>query len=238
MASKRRLGKKLSKAAWYGDKLAVEELLRERADPNFEGGFFCHPPLMAAHQGGDHTEIMVMLVEAGADVLTLSSSLGWFAQEGNTTMVRLLLNAGAKPDEVGGKYIETPLIAACKSGHQSIVSELIKAGTDVNAISAAGITPIFGASLTGNGVMVFDLIEAGANVNTTCGGITPLMAAAQSGDFSTLRILINNGAEMNRIVKNTTRKMPPVKNGMSALDVYRAFHGEGRGVELLAGNNG
>ena len=237
MASRKRLSRKLTRAAEHGDIFAVERLLQEGADPNFEGDFFHHPPLIAAHLlGGDYGAITLMLVEAGADVLTLSPFLGWFAQEGNITMVRLLLNAGARPDELGGEFDETHLIAACKSGNHIVVKELIEAGADVNAVSAPGLTPILAASMSGDDQMVSALVEAGANVRLLFHGITPLMAAAQSGDVPTMRTLIDNGSEMSRTVANAPKTIRPIENGMSALDIYRLFHGEGEGVELLSGN--
>jgi Ankyrin repeats (3 copies) len=63
-----------------------------------------------------------------------------------------------------------------------IVSFLITAGANVNAVTQRRITPLHVAAQKGNGKIIQLLVEAGANVNVCSGvGCTPLHEAAANG---------------------------------------------------------
>ena len=234
MASANKLGRRLSRAVSKGEIIFVERLLAEGADPNYESIFFPKPLVSARkHQ---YTSIMLALIEAGADIRMLFPSLGWFAQKGETAIVKLLLEAGSGPDDMKGKLGETALIAACTAGQLEIVNLLIEAGADVNAITStkSGITPLIGASLAGKSKVVEVLLAAGADVGKPTGGVSPLMGAAQRGDLATIRLLIDNGADISAKMKDRSATFP-ITYGMSALDVYRTFNGglESEAIRLL-----
>ena len=63
-------------------------------------------------------------------------SVGYYS--GDVQTVRVLLPYVCK-EAINGKHDDTPLTAACKGGHASVVTELVKAGADVNLQDRWGI---------------------------------------------------------------------------------------------------
>ena len=82
-----------------------------------------------------HSDIVRMLIDAGADVST--NSYGWAAIHdavicGDPEIVKLLLDNGANINAVAwGKW--TPLFMAVEKGHTSIVRVLLDGGANINA---------------------------------------------------------------------------------------------------------
>ena len=64
MASTKKLGRRLSRAALEGEIIDVERLLAEGADPNFESTF-CWKPLRSTHDAG-YAEITHAVADKGA----------------------------------------------------------------------------------------------------------------------------------------------------------------------------
>ena len=111
-------------------------------------------------------------------------------------IVRVLLNAGARPN-VQGKN-GTPLLAASMGGNRYIVKILLDAGADVN--SGLGVdgasTPLFKASAAGHELIVKMLLRSGANPNIPSYDpdgsgdlLTPLQAAEAAGHMEVANIL-------------------------------------------------
>jgi len=225
MPNRKTLGRRLSRAVSRGEIIFVERLLAEGADPNYESIFRLKPLLSARKH--HLTSIMLALIEAGADIRMLFPSLGWFVQEGETAIVKLLLEAGIGPDDMKGKHGETALIAACKAGQLAETRLLIEAGADVNAMTSTKIalTPLIGASLAGKSKVVVMLLAAGADVQKTAGGVSPLMRAAQRGDLPTIRLLVENGADVSAKMEYKSRSTFPNTYGMTSLDIYRTYNG-------------
>ena len=59
----------------------------------------------------------------------------------------------------------TPLMQAAQSGHHSLVSTLIQAGSSLSASSACGYTALHLGCIHGRSGVVETLVLAGANVN-------------------------------------------------------------------------
>jgi ankyrin repeat protein len=89
-----------------------------------------------------------------------------------------------------------PLTAECKSGHISIVMELVRAGADVNR-QGAFYTPLTAACEGGHVSVVLELLTAGADVTLQGALYTPLTAACEGGNVSVIKVLIKAGAGVN-----------------------------------------
>ena len=92
----------LVKAAWGGNREAVEFLLARGADIN-EAGNFDRTPLMVASFVGN-TETVKLLLERGADVNFRDTygdtALSFARQRKHAAVMRLLRQAGAKDDQL------------------------------------------------------------------------------------------------------------------------------------------
>lgn len=105
----------------------------------------------------------------------------------------------------------TPLMYAASSYSNSPVSELVKAGVDVNARSKRGETALMASAVTG--MADKDLLNAGAEVNAVNDdGMTALMLLVQRGDPGEVETLLKAGA--NARMKDS--------KGRTALDYLNA----------------
>jgi ankyrin repeat protein len=117
------------------------------------------------------------------------------AEKGNTEIIKLLLQAGARYDAafaIGSDHSHafinsvntskhngaTPLYIACENGHTSAIPVLIAAGANVNAVMDDYATPLFIAAQNGHTEAVSLLLKAGADRSIAWKGtITPLLMA-------------------------------------------------------------
>jgi len=119
------------------------------------------------------------------------------------------------------KNEETPLTAACRYGHVSIVNFLIQQGADINKNGENGETPLMAAIkyllLLGGGRVtpeyhsfIHYLVTQGADVNgMDFYGNTPLTLACELGDKSLVKYLVDQGAQLyGRAVFNIVLKTP------------------------------
>jgi ankyrin repeat protein len=189
-----------------------------------------------------HPEIVRLLVAAGADVQARSEvrprvvhtgnrfgdrnesrgvatlELGGFtpllfaARQGDLESARILLDAGAKVDDVA-PIGATALVVAAHSGQGAFARMLLEKGADVNA-AGAGYTALHAAVLRGDLALVNALLARGANPNAPIAkgtpsryyskdwalnasalvGATPLWQAARYGDVPIMRALAAAGA--------------------------------------------
>ena len=108
-----------------------------------------------------------------------TTALHWAVERDDLDMADVLIRAGAR---VGVRTREgvTPLQLASINGSAAMLTRLVKAGADPNALlTPAGDTALMMAARTGKADALRVLVEAGANVNAreTWGGTTPLMWA-------------------------------------------------------------
>jgi ankyrin repeat protein len=115
---------------------------------------------------------------------------GLAAREGQTEIVRLLLDAGADPRRVSGLMGGTPLHEACYFGHADVVQLLTertgKDGVPAVEIDAQGayngLTALHDAVWHGHAEAARALVEAGARLDlTTHAGWTPRELASLYG---------------------------------------------------------
>lgn len=126
------------------------------------------------------------------------------AYEGQTTVIKDLLDKGADVDERGGcglwsvgAFGATPLLCAAVGGHMETVKELIARGADVNAIASRPIsTPLIAAAIAGHANIATLLIEKGADIDYA-------MTELKSGGWGTV------GANGLKLLERFAKKQQP-----------------------------
>ncbi|NXK04439.1 ASB3 protein, partial [Herpetotheres cachinnans] len=120
------------------------------------------------------------------------------ARRGSLESVRVLLEAGADPNEVTTEAT-TPLFLAVENGHADIVNFLLQHGANVKGPhSWSGWNSLHQASFQGCTEIMKVLLEKGASKECKDDfGITPLFVAAQYGKLESLRLLVSHGADVN-----------------------------------------
>jgi ankyrin repeat protein len=152
----------------------VKKAIKDGADVNIEYEF--DQPLLFTVAGGEHTEIMKLLINAGADIN---------------------IEAG------GHNHGATPLFSAVWEGDTEAVRLLIDAKANVNAKQTSGATPLWWAAEHGHTEIVRLLIEAKADVNAARNGTapgddgveTPLLIASDRGHTEIVKLLCAAGAD-------------------------------------------
>ncbi|RMD78508.1 MAG: hypothetical protein D6809_05650, partial [Gammaproteobacteria bacterium] len=157
-------------------------------------------------------------------------------EAGRTAIVRLLLEAGADPDQANPAG-RTPLMEAAARGELELVQLLLQAGAHPDRKDRWGETALFDAVRGGHLAVARRLLEAGADpnvANTRPGrepdsGYTPLMYAVAKAGVGTfedwaamVELLLAHGADPNH-------RAP---NGATALSVALRYGG-GDMVALL-----
>ena len=134
-----------------------------------------------------------------------STALHWAAFHDDVDMVRLLVAAGANVKVATREGAITPLFMACENGNAAIVSALLKAGADANAVNANGTTALMTAAASGSVDAVKVLVEAKADVNAkeSAHGQTAVMFAAALNRAEVVRYLLEHGADPNIASKVT-----------------------------------
>ena len=130
------------------------------------------------------------------------------ARFGRDAVVRLLLEAHAKPGRADGLGI-TALHCASERGHSDVVEMLLDAGASPDQARENGTTPLYLAARDGHGAAVKLLLARGADaeacmlpVRDAAAGMTPLYAACSRGHTEVVTLLLEAGAAVDRA--NTT----------------------------------
>ena len=184
-------------------------------------------PLLAA-VAGQHETVVRMLIEGGSSTNAADTdgvtALHIAAQRGFTSIVRLLVDAGAnvylaQPPTPGQifhpmnimQYIQkvtdhfrrltcwTPLMAAAYGGHVDIVKILIKCGADVNVTFDDGSTALHIAAEYGHRKIVRTLLKSGSEVDSrNHSEMTPLAVAAKKGNLNIVHTLLKKSARVGK----------------------------------------
>ena len=182
----------------------VRLLLERGARPNAKGGGF-GTALAAAINYRYESIVRILVIEWGADVnlpgdIIYKNALQAAAHCGSEQMVKLLLEQGARINEVGGFY-DTALQAAAgrDAGDLGIVKLLLKSGAEVNTLPGGYYgSALQAASGCGHTAIVQLLLDEGADVNTVGGDFgTALQAASFFGHQAVVQLLLESGAEVN-----------------------------------------
>ncbi len=125
---------------------------------------------------------------------------------GDLDAVRRQLADGAEVDARfpvmnGFNDAHTPLLVACRDGHEAIARELIAAGADVNATEPTfGAVPLHKAVYNGHAGITALLVkesETDLNYQGATNGYTPLHDALWHGYEECARVLIDAGARLD-----------------------------------------
>ena len=138
--------------------------------------------------------------QAQADGMTV---LHWAAFKNRSTIVRQLLESGAKVD-ARTIYDITALSIAAERGFADSVEVLVEFKADVEAKRLGSETPLMLAARNGDLRTVNSLIKAGAEVNEKePKGQTALMWAAAAGNADAVDALVNADANIDERLKKT-----------------------------------
>jgi len=177
----------LSESVMLNHQGYVKQLLKEkRASVNCYTGLF--PPLTIAAKNG-HTEIVQMLLKAGADVGLSVPPCTPPAYEcaicGKTTPI----HADLKNDD--------PAMLACGACNQK------PAVFDVTSMDHTGFTALHcAAKKTGNEKTVRMLLKYQADIESVSNtGMTPLMLAVEAKQHKNAEVLLESGADPNAVNK-------------------------------------
>ena len=178
----------------------VVQLLLEilDADPDVDVSAAASEALMRALAGPTRSEIVRLLLAAGADVNVEGSDQPLHLAVRNSQsadVVQLLIDAGA--DVNAFDHIQnTPLLMASEGNDAAVVRALIDAGADVNFQNRRGHALTNAAESSTNPAVVRALIDAGADVNAF--DYTPLMIAAKhNSNPEVVQVLLDAGADVN-----------------------------------------
>ena len=200
-------GECLTYAIYHSPFEFIVELLDLGADPNWpsDDGF---PPLIAALSCAspspgssarpDLYEIVELLLDRGADVhqrgLNDYTPLHWAAGDGLLSIVDLLLEYGADPNEITRiDNMETALEVASVAGHRNVVDRLRPLTTRLDWQDA---------SRTGDVKALARMVRAGHDIDAYDGfGQTALMRCASAGHREAVDWLIAHGADLDHTSK-------------------------------------
>lgn len=134
------------------------------------------------------------------------TALHFAALKGHESIIRLLLDRGAKVDMQDISYGISPLHIAALEGHEPVVRLLLDRGADVSIGDLTGRTALVWAaryaSLDKEIVGVFRLLlERGADIDIRereCGG-TSLHWAVEKGRKETVKLLMEKGASLTAL---------------------------------------
>jgi ankyrin repeat protein len=160
--------------------------------------------LADAAMRGDLQQVQRLITASGAVDDTQvdgTTALHWAVERNDAALVRMLLNAGAKPD-LANRTDARPMQLAALNGNAEILSLLIDAGADVNAPQTInGDTALMIAARTGVAAAVQVLLDAGARIEAaeTWGGTTPLMWAVNENQLDVISLLLAHGANVNAV---------------------------------------
>ncbi|XP_071115437.1 uncharacterized protein [Haliotis cracherodii] len=180
-------------------------LLRQSMDLN-QGGEYGRTPLIYASYNG-HEDILKLLLENGAptsvdsgSVTNIDSCLHLACMKGETNIVKILLDHGMNIEDVGGRYIRTPLMYACRHGKLETAKELKRRHAVLDIVDKNIFSCLHFAAMKGHVPTAEWLLQSGIIVNcVNSASRTPLMYAFQNGHIDMVTFLMQNDADMQMV---------------------------------------
>lgn len=170
-------------------------------DVNVRDGYGMTALMWAAGRG--YSEIASILLHKGADVEARNELLSVRSIEKLETGKDTFL--WVNDDRLGVLHAKkhhgwTALIWAARNGRTDLVSLLLDAGADVNAITKDGFTALVHSIDNGYQETARLLLERGANPNLAEDGCSPALAiAARLGFIGLVQEILNRGGIFNRV---------------------------------------
>ena len=147
----------------------------------------------------ERIELIELFTEADLDALDKFgySALHIGVSNNVSDPLKALLRLGADINLRNGEG-ETPLILACKLGHNDIVNILLEHEANIELTDDQGKSCVHVVSSTGHPALLQELIKLGANVNQQdILGRTPLMMACYGGHSNIVKELLEAGADLD-----------------------------------------
>lgn len=215
----------LHRAAWWGYKEVVEDLIDIGADINAidsGGGTPLHAAVQSGCTGysdvthGPHVDVLKLLIQHGARVNAANNwnitPLHGAAGSTNVNAVELLIEHGADVNAITNAN-RTPLHGAAEYGSTDIMALLIDKGADPNIADDTKNTPLllllssFQLSRDEEKKVIIDyaieLVRQGVRTDVQNDqGVTPLQCAAALNHPDLLKVILASGASVN--LKSTT----------------------------------
>lgn len=149
-----------------------------------------------------HANVIEYFLRKGIDINLRANDkmtpLMLAADQNSLEIVNLLVKAGADVNAGNGLFIRPLAYAARRNDGHQIVSSLLSAGAEVDAMDMNFLTALFLASINSK-ESVKILLKAGASVDMTdVRNASPLSyAVAYNEDVEVIKILLNAGADIN-----------------------------------------
>ena len=154
--------------------------------------------LPVAASRGD-TQLAKAAIAAGADVnmsMDGRTALFWAAYNGEESITRILLTAGANP-KVSDKFGRSVVVEPAWKGSAGIVKMLLEAGAEPN-VQGKESRLLHEVIERGNHAVVAELVKGGANLSTLKNDKEPmpvLYYPIRTGDLKMVNILLEGGAD-------------------------------------------
>jgi ankyrin repeat protein len=185
----------LRQAVRSGNDPLVRLLLQHGANPN--------------RQDGNTDSILQEALFSNSYIgfLHLTSRIEQFPQVSRQGLetIRLILKAGANPNDRDRGNGTTVLMVAAGHGNEELVKLLLQQGANAKAGNAYGETALHYAAWRGNLTIVQQLLSQKVSVNTpkSAFGRTPLMFAVRRGSLPIVKLLLAHGANVNAASRET-----------------------------------
>lgn len=185
-------GSALTNACYHGHKSTVQLLLRAGAKMYSDQPLEHNTPLEEAAEGG-YTEIVKILLDAGADVSdTGADRLALHSAVKDKTIFELILNHGANIHASGGRYGNV-LQAAAKGGNVEVMAICLDYGVDINKDGGGFGNALQAAIISGREAFTY-LLNRGADPFLVGGKFgTALQTAAYQGAVEIVETLLGLG---------------------------------------------
>lgn len=117
---------------------------------------------------------------------------------GNRTLVKVLLDQGARIEVKDARYYRTPLCWASLSGQEAVVKLLLEADAELCVKDAyCGWTPLLCATVAEHKTIVKTLLDKGADIEAKdSDNRTSLLWASLSGHEALVQLLLDHGADI------------------------------------------
>ena len=160
-----------------------------------------------------HTEVVRLLIEYGASVLSLagdsSNALQKACKGGHLAVAEVLLQHSADPN-ISDRWMWSPLHHAAHGSHFDLVALLLENDANPSSQTPLGLTACHLAASQGDANTVTLLLNAGYDLGiTTRDKCTPLHKAAEEGHMDLCSFLLQWGSDVQ--AKN--------RDGLTALDM-------------------